>query len=220
MNRILPTIFLLALVVALPACAGDTNTTAEAKKATQDAAADQDLSKAIFAAGCFWCVEEAFDEVEGVVRTVSGYTGGHVPDPSYEQVTGGGTGHLEAVMVYYDPDVAAYQELLDDFWLNVDPTDDGGQFCDRGASYRSAIFYTGEKQQRLAQASKQAVMERPDAPFPMVTPILEAAEFYPAEEYHQNYYQKNPARYKYYKFACGRDARLEELWGGRAGGAG
>ncbi|MDN5869562.1 MAG: peptide-methionine (S)-S-oxide reductase MsrA [Nitrococcus sp.] len=201
-------------ILALPAGAGGTEST------TANAPVKDEWSKAIFAAGCFWCVEQAFDEVEGVKRTVSGYTGGHVPDPTYEQVSSGGTGHREAVLVYYDPDVASYEELLKNFWLNVDPTDDGGQFCDRGNSYLSAIYYFTEKQERLAKASKQELIEDANAPEPIVTPILEAEPFYKAEAYHQNYYEKNPVRYHFYKYLCGRQNRLDELWGDRAGGVG
>lgn len=207
--------FLIALVISVLAVGVGA---AESPTAT---ASDKDAwTKAIFAAGCFWCVEQAFDEVEGVKRTVSGYTGGHVTNPTYEQVSSGDTGHREAVLVYYDPDVATYKELLHNFWLNVDPTDDGGQFCDRGHSYTSAIYYFTDKQKRLAKASKQALTENPDAPSPIVTPIREAEPFYKAEEYHQNYYEKNPVRYHFYKFACGRADRLEELWEDKAGGVG
>lgn len=208
----------LALVLALATLAVPATNAGETAKA--DAPTTQQWSRAIFAAGCFWCVEAAFDEVDGVKRTVSGYTGGHVPNPTYEQVSRGGTGHRESVLVYYDPDLVSYKALLQNFWLNVDPTDDGGQFCDRGHSYTSAIYYFTEKQKRLAKASKQAWLADPDAPKPIVTPIRAAEPFYKAETYHQNYYQKNPIRYHYYKFACGRADRLEELWGDRAGGVG
>ncbi len=166
---------------------------------------------AIFAGGCFWCMEPPYDKLEGVEETISGYTGGHLEDPTYEQVTGGNTGHYEAVKITYDPAQISYQKLLEVFWRNIDPLDAGGQFCDRGSSYRSAIFYLDQEQQQLAQASKQEVAERFEQP--VVTEILPAKEFYPAEDYHQNYYQKNPLRYKYYRFSCGRDDRLEELWG-------
>jgi peptide-methionine (S)-S-oxide reductase len=167
---------------------------------------------AIFAAGCFWCVEEAFDKVEGVLETISGYTGGEVANPSYEQVSTGATGHTEALRVRYDPAIVDYETLLETFWHNVDPTDAGGQFCDRGDPYRSGIFVHSERQRRLAEASKQALQKDPDTPSPIVTPIEDAGSFYPAEEYHQDYYQKNPLRYRLYKNACGRADRLEELW--------
>lgn len=173
------------------------------------------LEVATFAGGCFWCMEEAFDEVGGVVTTTSGYTGGHVDQPTYEQVSGGNTGHIEAVRVIFDPAVVSYAALLETFWRNVDPTDDGGQFCDRGSQYVSVVYVRNERQQRLAEASKEAlaVARR----FPILTPIRAATTFWPAEEYHQDYYRKNPVRYRFYKFNCGRKARLDALWGGAGG---
>jgi len=175
--------------------------------------ASDTLDVAIFAGGCFWCVEEAFDGVEGVVSTTSGFTGGHVEDPTYEQVTGGGTGHFEAVRVVYDPSAVPYERLLDVFWRNVDPTDAGGQFCDRGPSYRTAIFVHDGEQRRLAETSK-ARLER-TKPFEegIVTPILEAGPFWPADAGHQNYHRAHPVRYRLYKLACGRESRLDEVWG-------
>jgi len=171
----------------------------------------RDRAKAVFAGGCFWCVEQAFDEVEGVVETTSGFTGGHLVDPTYEEVTTGRTGHYEAVEVTYDPKVVSYEELLGVFWHNVDPTDAGGQFCDRGPSYRTAIFVRDDAQRARAEASKRGLERARD--FELVTPILAAGPFYPAEEYHQDYHRKNPVRYKFYKWNCGRPARLEALWG-------
>lgn len=168
---------------------------------------------AVFAGGCFWCVEEAFDKVPGVVSTTSGYTGGRAPDPSYEEVSHGGTGHAEAVRVVYDTGVTSYEKLLDAFWRNVDPTDGGGQFCDRGDSYRSAIFTHGEEQRRLAEASKRALETSGRFDEPIATGIAPAGPFYPAEEYHQDYYRKNPVRYKIYKWNCRRAQRLEQIWG-------
>jgi len=168
---------------------------------------------ATFAGGCFWCVEEAFDKVEGVLSTTSGYIGGHVPNPTYEQVSRGNTGHAEAVQVEYDPDVVTYEMLLDVFWRNIDPVDGGGQFCDRGDQYRSAIFYHDEQQRELAERSKQALEKSGALPGKIVTEIVAATEFYPAEDYHQDYYKRNALRYNFYKFTCGRPARLEELWG-------
>ena len=155
--------------------------------------------------------KSAFDELPGVVSTTSGYTGGHVDDPSYEQVSAGGTGHVEAVRVIFDPAVVSYDRLLAHFWRNVDPTDDGGQFCDRGSQYVSAIYVRNERQRSLAEASKEALVR--SGPFSIVTPILPATTFWPAEEYHQDYYEKNPVRYRFYKFSCGRKARLDDLWG-------
>ena len=173
----------------------------------------RDSAKAIFAGGCFWCVEEAFDGVTGVLSTTSGYTGGSTRDPSYEEVSAGATGHAEAVLVVYDPAVTTYSALLDVFWHNIDPTDAGGQFCDRGASYRSAIFTSDDEQHRLAEASKRALEESGRFDAPIATEIVRAGRFYEAESYHQNYYQKNPIRYKLYKWNCRRAQRLEQVWG-------
>lgn len=172
-----------------------------------------DTAEATFAGGCFWCVEEAFDEVLGVVSTTSGYTGGRTLDPSYEEVSSGGTGHAEAVRVVYDTGVTSYAKLLDAFWRNVDPTDGGGQFCDRGDSYRSAIFTHGEEQRRLAEASKQGLAASDRFDEPIATEVVPAGPFYPAEAYHQDYYEKNPVRYKLYKWNCRRAQRLEQIWG-------
>lgn len=172
--------------------------------------AARETAEAIFAGGCFWCMEPPYDQLDGVEATVSGYTGGDVANPSYEQVTRGGTGHYEAVKVIYDPGQVSYRELIAVFWHNIDPLDDGGQFCDRGSSYRSAIFYRNDKQRQIAEESKEAVAEQFSRP--VATEIIAAKEFYPAEDYHQNYYQKNPVRYKYYRYRCGRDQRLEDLW--------
>ena len=166
---------------------------------------------ATFAGGCFWCVEADFDNVDGVISTTSGYTGGHTVNPSYEQVSHGGTGHAESVEIVYDPAKVSYNKLLDVFWHNIDPLAKDRQFCDHGDQYRSAIFYRGEEQRALAEASKAAVEKRFKQP--IATQIVLAGPFYKAEEYHQDYYTKNPVRYKFYRFNCGRDARLEELWG-------
>ncbi len=204
----------LLLTLLLSACGSPSQaeTSSDNEMASQpDAASGQ--KTAIFAGGCFWCVEQFFDKVDGVVSATSGYTGGDAEDPTYEQVTAGGTGHTEAVKVIYDPDQVGYDELLSVFWHNIDPTDTGGQFCDRGESYRDAIFYSNDEQQDAARASKQALKDDPDAPSPIATPIVAASEFYPAEKYHQNYYEKNPLRYKFYVTACGRYDRLDELWG-------
>ncbi len=175
--------------------------------------ASENTAVATFAGGCFWCVEEAFDKVEGVLSTTSGFIGGHVPNPSYERVVRGDTGHAEAVRVEYDPSVVTYEALLETFWHNIDPLDAGGQFCDRGNSYRSAIFYHDERQRELAERSKRELEERGALPGRIVTEIVPATEFYPAEDYHQDYYRKNPVRYNFYKFTCGRPDRLEQLWG-------
>ena len=169
------------------------------------------LEVATFAGGCFWCMEEAFDEVPGVVSTTSGYTGGRLESPTYERVSGGDTGHVEAVQVIFDPAVISFQRLLDAFWRNVDPTDDGGQFCDRGPQYVSVVYVRNERQRGLAEASREAQAET--RPFPILTPIRSATTFWAAESYHQDYYRKNPVRYRFYKFNCGRKARLDDLWG-------
>jgi len=173
----------------------------------------QKTEKATFAMGCFWCSEEAFEKVPGVVTVVSGYTGGKVKNPSYEQVSSGRTGHTEAVEVTYDPSKVSYQQLLEAFWLNHDPTVRDRQFCDSGSQYRPGIFYHGDEQKRLAEASK-AKWEK-DKPFrqPILTEITPASEFYPAEDYHQDYYKKNPLQYKFYVTGCGRYQRLDSLWG-------
>jgi peptide-methionine (S)-S-oxide reductase len=172
------------------------------------------LAKATFAAGCFWCTEEAMDKVPGVVATTSGYMGGNKKNPTYEQVSSGATGHTEVVQVTYDPSKVSYERLLEQFWVNHDPTVVDRQFCDKGSQYRPEIFYHTPEQKRLAEASR-AKWER-DKPFkqPILTPITAASEFWPAEQYHQDYYKKNPIRYKYYVTSCGRYARLDELWGG------
>ena len=179
-------------------------------------AAGDDHQVATFAGGCFWCVEADFDHVPGVVRTISGYTGGDLEDPTYRQVTAGGTGHREAVQIFYDPDKVSYETLLEIFWRSVDPTDDGGQFCDRGESYETAIFANSPEQKRLAEDSRRKLGQSAVLDQPVVTPIEVAGPFYPAEDYHQNYYQTSSLRYKFYRFSCRRDARIEELWGDQA----
>jgi peptide-methionine (S)-S-oxide reductase len=164
---------------------------------------------AIFAGGCFWCMESAYEERTGVKAVVSGFTGGTLKEPTY---SGNHNGHFEAVEVTYDPSQVSYQELLDLFWRNIDPFDNQGQFCDKGPSYRSAIFVGSEQEQDLAMKSRTAVAKR-FSDHQVVTEILEASDFWPVEEYHQDYYLKNPARYRYYRWRCGRDQRLNELWG-------
>ena len=171
---------------------------------------------ATFAGGCFWCVESDFDKVSGVLETVSGYTGGTVENPTYKAVTGGNTGHYEAVRITYDPAKVSYEELLDVFWHSVDPTDAGGQFCDRGDSYRTAVFFHTPEQKRAAIATKQAINDSGTLKGSIVTPILMAKAFYPAEAYHQDYYVKDPLRYRFYRFGCGRNQRLRDIWGKEA----
>ena len=173
--------------------------------------------KATFAGGCFWCMEAPFDKLPGVVSVTSGYTGSSVKNPTYQQVSAGGTGHAEAVQIVFDPSKTSYSKLLDIFWHNIDPTVKDRQFCDIGNQYRSGIFYHGEEQRRLAERSKSALEKNKPFKGPVVTEITPAGEFYPAEEYHQHYYKKNPLRYSYYRTSCGRDQRLKELWGNAAG---
>jgi len=168
---------------------------------------------ATFAGGCFWCMEPPYDKLDGVLATTSGYTGGDKADPTYQEVSAGGTGHAEAVQITYDPAKVSYQELLEVFWRNVDPLDAGGQFCDRGDQYRTAIFVHDATQRGLAEDSKQALVDSGRFEQPIVTEIVAAGPFYPAEDYHQDYYEKNPLRYKFYRWNCGRDQRLAELWG-------
>jgi peptide-methionine (S)-S-oxide reductase len=173
--------------------------------------------KATFAGGCFWCMEHPFDEIPGVISVTSGYTGGHKKNPTYEEVTAGGTGHAESVQVVYDPAKVTYDKLLNVFWHNIDPTTKDRQFCDLGDQYRAAIFYHNEGQRKLALQSKAQLEKIKTFKEPVVTEIVQATEFYPAEEYHQHYYKKNPIRYKFYRTNCGRDRRLRELWGSAAG---
>ena len=190
--------------------------TAALLMATAALAAAQDNTghaKATFAGGCFWCVEEAFEKVPGVISAVSGYTDGNVDNPSYRQVIGGQTGHAEAVEVVFDPAQVTYEQLLDVFWRNVDPTVVDRQFCDVGNQYRTAIFVHDAEQLRLAEASREALQTSKPFAEPIVTPIVAASTFYPAEDYHQDYYKHNPLRYKFYKWNCGRAQRLAEIWG-------
>lgn len=173
----------------------------------------ENLVTATFAGGCFWCMEAPFDVLPGVVSTTSGYTGGFKKNPSYDEVSAGTTGHAEAVQITYDSTQISYAQLLQVFWRNIDPLASNRQFCDSGSQYRSAIFYHNAEQQRLALASKQQLENSGRFQQPIVTEIVAAAEFYPAEEYHQDFYKKNPLRYKAYRAGCGRDRRLQELWG-------
>ena len=171
------------------------------------------LAKATFAGGCFWCMEPPFDKLEGVLSTTSGYTGGAEEDPTYKQVSAGRTGHAEAVEVVYDPSKIGYRELLNVFWRNVDPTTPNRQFCDAGSQYRTAIFFHDEGQRRLAEETRREIEASGQLPGPIVTEIVPAGPFWPAEDYHQDYYLKNPIRYKVYRTGCGRDRTLERLWG-------
>ncbi|MBJ3774741.1 peptide-methionine (S)-S-oxide reductase MsrA [Acuticoccus mangrovi] len=172
--------------------------------------ASAETRSAVFAGGCFWCVEADFDKVDGVTDTVSGFTGGRLANPTYKDVAYSDTGHYEAVKVTYDPAKVSYRALADYFFHHVDPTDAGGQFCDRGDSYRTAIFVDGPEQRAAAEAAKAAANDALKGA--VVTPVVDATPFYPAEDYHQDYYLKNPLRYRYYRWNCGRDARVEEVW--------
>ena len=180
------------------------------------AAAQPGSAVAVFAGGCFWCTESDFDKVPGVLSTTSGYIGGHVENPTYEDVSYGKSGHIEAVQVRYDSSKISYAQLLEVFWPTIDPITPNAQFCDKGPQYRSAIFYGNPQEQALAEASKAALERSGKLPGPVLTEILAATTFYPAEEYHQDYHNKNPIRYAYYRNGCGRDARLEQLWGKKA----
>lgn len=173
-------------------------------------------SVATFAGGCFWCVEADFDKVDGVIATTSGFMGGKTPNPTYKQVTYGNTGHLEVVQVIFDPKKVSYQRLVDYFWKHVDPYDAGGQFCDRGESYKTAIFAHDADQKQTAEAAKQKLAVSGPLKEPVATEIRDAGPFTPAEDYHQDYYKKNPLRYAYYRHGCGRDARVEQIWGKKA----
>lgn len=170
-----------------------------------------ELKEAVFAGGCFWCMESPFDKVSGVVATTSGYTGGHLAKPSYEAVSSGTSGHYEAIRIAYDPAMVSYEDLLRVFWKNVDPFDDGGQFCDRGPQYRAAIFAADDEERVAAKKSAREVETAKGQQ--VMTMILPRGEFFPAEEYHQDYYQRNPIRYHYYRTGCGRDRRLNQIWG-------
>ncbi len=187
------------LFIALALCAG---------------LAQAQTAKAVFAGGCFWCVESDFDKVPGVLSTTSGYIGGKVANPSYEQVSGKGTGHAEAVEIVYDPKQVSYEQLVAYFWRTIDPTTKDRQFCDTGSPYRTAIFVQDAQQLAAAKASLAALEKSKPFKEPIVTEIVLAGPFYAAEDYHQDYYKKNPLRYKYYRTSCGRDARIEQLWGG------
>jgi methionine-S-sulfoxide reductase len=171
------------------------------------------MARAIFAGGCFWCMEPPFEKLGGVISVTSGYTGGEKKNPTYEEVSAGGTGHAEAVQIIYDPKKVDYETLLEVFWQNIDPTDGGGQFVDRGSQYRSAIFILDGTQKRLAEESKERLARSGRFAAPIVTEIGAATTFYPAEEYHQDYYKKNPVRYKYYRWGSGRDQFLDRIWG-------
>ncbi len=186
---------------------------------TPAAAPTTTTAKATFAGGCFWCMEAPFDKTDGVISTTSGYIGGTKKNPTYQEVSAGSTGHTEAVQIVYDPKKVTYEKLLNVFWRNIDPTVKDQQFCDVGTQYRSGVFYHDDAQKAAAEKSKTDLAKTKPFKANIVTEITAASEFYPAEEYHQDYYTKNPVRYNFYRKGCGRDARLKELWGTEAGGA-
>jgi len=195
-------VLVVGLVISVPGSA-----------TTQETSAPMTTEKATFAGGCFWCMEGPFEQLPGVVSVTSGYTGGEQPNPTYEEVSSGGSGHAEAVQIAYDPAKVTYQQLLETFWRQIDPTQPDGQFADHGSQYRTAIFYHGEEQQRLAEASRDALAASGKFARPIVTEIAPAGPFYPAEDYHQDYYKKNPLRYNLYKAGSGRAGFLKRTWG-------
>lgn len=204
----------IAAIVLMAAFAAGTPV---ATRAQAKPAAAAPTAKATFAGGCFWCMEEAMEKVPGVIAAVSGYTGGKTPNPTYEQVSSGRTGHAEAVEVTFDPAKVSYARLVDVFWHNIDPTQKDGQFCDHGTQYRSAIFYHDDEQRRIAEASRKALEKNKPFRGDVVTEITRAGPFYPAEAYHQDYYKTNSLSYHFYKSGCGRVARLQQLWGKTGG---
>ena len=187
---------------------------AEQKELSREKTNDNNIkAEATFAGGCFWCMERPFEELDGVYEVISGYTGGHKKDPAYEEVSSGDTGHYEAIKIFYNPEVITYNKLLEIFWRQIDPTDGGGSFVDRGDQYRSAFFYHNDEQKRLAVISKEKMDKSKKFDKPIVTPIIKATEFYRAEDYHQDYAERNPLRYKFYRYRSGRDRYLERIWG-------
>lgn len=218
-RRMFDTVMMGMILVMLTACeppGAHINASAAGPSASQHAnspAGSSVTDIAIFAGGCFWCTEADFDKVPGVISTTSGYIGGKVANPTYKQVSSGKTGHIEAVQVRFDPEKTNFAKLLAAFWPTIDPLTPNGQFCDEGSQYRSAIFYYDAEQKRQAEASKAELEASGRFTQPIVTEILPATKFYPAEEYHQDYYIKNPLRYSYYRSSCGRDARLTQVWG-------
>ena len=214
MTRFLGTLlFLAGPLVAASACEGQSADAASRMTSGAGRSSAPALDTATFAGGCFWCMEPPFDALPGVVSTTSGYMGGTLRDPTYEQVSAGGTGHAEVVQIVFDPARVSYARLLEVFWRNIDPLTANRQFCDAGSQYRAAIFHHDAEQAQLARESKAALERSRRFREPIVTEVVDAATFHPAEAYHQDYYTKNPIRYKYYRGRCGRDARLEQLWG-------
>lgn len=205
--------FILAVMLIFMIYGCQKASSAPQKRGDEMTGGEKTFPVATFAGGCFWCTQSDFEKLPGVVKVISGYTGGSKENPTYEEVSSGTTGHVEAIQVYYDPAKLTYQALLDFFWRHVDPTDSGGQFVDRGLQYRSVIFYHDEEQKRLAEESREALGRSGRFAKPIVTEILKFTRFYPAEEYHQDYYKKNPLRYKFYRYHSGRDQFLKNVWG-------
>ena len=203
---LIKSLFALCAVVML-------STVVAAPQSMTNAPAPSRYETAIFAGGCFWCVEADFDAIPGVVKTVSGYTGGHTQNPTYAETSAGGTGHAESVQITFDPAKISYQQLVERFWRSIDPTTLNFQFCDSGDQYRTAIFYNSPEQKKIAEQSRRGIEKSKPFKEPIVTEIAEATTFYAAEDYHQDYHNKNPVRYKFYRYNCGRDQRLKELWG-------
>jgi len=206
--------FYIAIVAGVAAATTGFVWSAVADQSTTDIPSEETrLETAIFAGGCFWCTEADFDKVDGVISTISGYTGGTVEEPTYKQVTRGDTGHYEAVKISYNPQQVSYEELVEYYFRTIDPTDPRGQFCDKGSSYRTAIFVGDEQERAIAETEIEMITQSGQLPGPVVTKVLDASEFWPAESFHQNYYRTNPIRYKFYREGCGRDERLKKLWG-------
>jgi len=212
-NNSAPSAFSTRLSAALAVATLLVGAGAAPESDTATTEAKESSAIATFAGGCFWCMEPPFDALDGVISTTSGYTGGHQQNPTYKEVSRGGTGHTEALQIVYDPKQVSYAELLDVYWHNIDPTDPHGQFCDKGDQYRSEIFYHDDEQQKLADQSKAALVELKRFTGDVVTGVTAATVFYPAEDYHQDYYRKNPVHYNRYRLGCGRDHRLKDLWG-------
>ncbi len=207
------TLFVIALTLLLTMVGSQKVISVQQEEKTEMPKEERLLKVATFAGGCFWCTEADFEKLPGVVKVISGYTGGQKENPSYEEVSSGSTGHVEAVQVFYDPSKVTYTELLDYFWRHIDPTDSGGQFVDRGSQYRSVIFFQDDEEKKLAEKSKEELSKSGKFNKPIATEIIQFTKFYPAEEYHQDYYKKNPLRYKFYRFNSGRDQYIEKVWG-------
>jgi len=211
MKKLIMITFVLSFVLTIYSNASEHND----RQGTTMSNQNQNVEKATFAGGCFWCMEHPFEKLDGVTEVISGYTGGHKVNPTYKEVSAGGTGHVEAVQITYDSNKISYDDLLDVYWRQIDPTDAGGSFVDRGSQYRSVIFYHNDEQKRLAKLSKENLDRSGRYEKPVVTEVVKFSEFYKAEEYHQDYYKKHPLKYKYYRYRSGRDQYLRKIWGNR-----